>query len=53
VQELSGASLDLPGFLPGAGEAQQPVVGLCRLRDYAEREVNLLVRMPVPAAGEA
>jgi hypothetical protein len=35
VQELPDASFDLLGFLPGAGEAQQPVVGLCRGPDYA------------------
>ena len=29
------------------------VVGLCRLRDYAERVVNVLVRVLVPAAGAA
>jgi hypothetical protein len=30
VQELADLGLDLFGFLPGTGEAEQPVVGLCR-----------------------
>jgi hypothetical protein len=32
VQELPDPRLDLLGLLPGAGEAQQPVIGLCRTR---------------------
>jgi hypothetical protein len=53
VQELPDASLDLLGLLPGAGEAQQPVIGLCRVPDYAGLLVKVLARAVVLAAGAA
>jgi len=43
VQELPDTSLDLLGLLPGAGEAQQPVVSLCRAPDYAASRAGLQV----------
>ena len=44
--------LDLLGLVPGVAQGDQ-VIGLCRLRDYAERVVNVLVRVLVPAADAA
>jgi hypothetical protein len=43
VQERPDLGLDLLGLLPGAGEAQQPVVRLCRCRGYGEVESAVLV----------
>jgi hypothetical protein len=53
AQECREAGLDLLSLGLRPGEPEEVIVGLCRLRDYAEREVNLLVRVPVPAAGAA
>lgn len=36
AQELADTSLDLFGLLPGACEAEQPIVGLCRPPDYVD-----------------
>jgi hypothetical protein len=40
------------GLLLGVAEHDH-VVGLCRLRDYADRDVNVLARVLVQAAGAA
>jgi hypothetical protein len=44
--------LDLLGLLPGMAAGDQ-VIGLCRLRDYADRDVNVLARPLGVAAGAA
>jgi hypothetical protein len=53
TQELRQPMLDLLGFGLGPGESEQGVVGLCRLPDYADREVSVLVRGLAGAAGAA
>src|SRR5215813_2005381 len=41
------------GVLPGAFDQHGEVVGLCRFRDYADCDVNVLVRVVVLAADAA
>jgi len=53
TQERCDLGLDLLGLAPGTGEPQQPIVGLCRVPDYAEWQMNLQVRGLVLAAGAA
>ncbi|MGH8898361.1 MAG: hypothetical protein ACRDZ4_15410 [Egibacteraceae bacterium] len=37
AQETADLGLDLLGLPPWAGQPEQPVIGLCRVPDYAER----------------
>jgi len=53
AQELGQALFDLLGFGLRAGEPEQVIVGLCRLRDYADRLVHVLVRALSSGAGAA
>jgi hypothetical protein len=52
-QELRQALFDLLGLGSWSGEPEERVIGLCRLRDYADRGVNVLASWLVLAAGAA
>jgi hypothetical protein len=53
AQELCEALLDLLGFGLGSGEPEEVILGLCRLRDRAGRDVNVLARALHRVAGAA
>ena len=53
TQELRQPLFDLLGFGLGSGEPEQMVICLCRLTDYAARNVKVLARVLFSGVGAA
>jgi hypothetical protein len=53
AQECREAGLDLLSLGLRPGEPEEVIVGLCRVPDYAERDVDLLASAAVAAADSA